>query len=140
MSEIPTPVSESTAIEIVRVEGATDSEKAVGTIDAGALLYFGNNSGVVHAIKAVDGNSTIGAALFDAVSGERVTFIKGRVKVKWDGTGTVNAGTIIVNSDLVSGWFEPLGAVTSGSLELGHSAGSLAAANSGTLVEVVLNA
>ena len=136
MSEIPAAVSESTAIEIVRLEGATRSAKSVSTITGGDFLYNLNNSGVVQAIEAIDAGRIIGVALYDAVSGNRVTAIKGHVRARWDGTGTVNKGTQIVSSDVRSGWFEPLGASTSGTLILGYSYNELAAANSGTLVEV----
>lgn len=139
MSEVPTPVSESTAIEIKRTEGKTFSAKAVDTITAGDFVYFSNNSGLIQAIEAINGDSIVGVALYDAISGERCVTIKGHVRARWDGTGTVNKGTIIVSSDVRSGWFEPLGAVTSGTLILGYSINNLAAANSGTLVEVFLN-
>lgn len=139
MSEVPTPVSESTAIEIKRTEGKTFSAKAVDTITAGDFVYFSTNSGLIQAIEAINGDSIVGVALYDAISGERCVTIKGHVRARWDGTGTVNKGTIIVSSDVRSGWFEPLGAVTSGTLILGYSINNLAAANSGTLVEVFLN-
>lgn len=138
MSEVPTPVSESTAIEIKRVEGATKSDKAVDTITAGDLIYYGTNSGLIQAIEAINGGSIVGAALYDASSGARVVAIKGHVRCRWDGTGTVNKGTLIVSSDVRSGWFEPLGAVTSGTLILGYSHNNLGASNSGTLVPVQL--
>lgn len=136
MSEVPTPVSESTAIEIRRIEGSVRSQKSVSTITAGDLLYNLNNSGVVQAIEAIDAGRIVGVAWYDAVSGARVVYGKGHVRARWDGAGTVNKGTQIVSSDLRSGWFEPLGAVTSGTLILGRSVNELAAANSGTLVEV----
>ena len=136
MSEVPTPVSESTATEIVRGEGKTFSAKAVDTITAGDFVYFGTNSGVIQAIEAIAGESIVGAAMYDAVSGERCVAVKGRIRARWDGTGTVNKGTLIVSSDVRSGWFEPLGAATSGTLVIGYSVGVLAAANSGLLVEV----
>jgi len=136
MTYVPTPVSESTAIEVVRIEGATRSAKAVSTITAGDFVYHLNNSGVVQAIEAIDAGSILGVALYDAVSGNNTTIIKGHVRARWDGTGTVNKGTQIVSSDVRSGWFEPLGAVTSGTLILGYSYNNLGTTNSGTLVEV----
>ena len=41
MSEVPAGVTESTAIEWVRREGATQSLKAIGTITAGEVLKWG---------------------------------------------------------------------------------------------------
>lgn len=139
MSEIPTPVSESTAIEVVRREGSARSFKSVSTITAGDFVYFANNSGVVQTIEAIDASRIPGVALYDAASGNRVTTIKGKARARWDGTGTVGKGTQIVSSDLRSGWFEPLGASTSGTLIIGYSHDVLAAANSGLLnvVEVL---
>ena len=138
-TQLPAAVSESTAIEIVRKEGSTFSQKSVSTITAGDFVYNLNNSGLVQAIEAIDAKSIPGVALFDAVSGKTCTAIKGRVRARWDGTGTVNRGTLIVSSDVRSGWFEPLGAVTSGTLILGRSIGNLGASNSGTLVEVYVD-
>lgn len=138
MSEVPTPVSEATNVEIKRIEGATFSEKAVDTLTAGDLVYHSTNSGLIQAIEAINGGSIVGACLYDAVSGERVIAIKGHVRCRWDGTGTVSKGTLIVSSDVRSGWFEPLGAVTSGTLIVGRSVNALVAANSGTLVPVML--
>ena len=139
MSEVPTPVSESTAIEIVRGEGATISQKSVSTITAGDFVYNLNNSGVVQAIEAIDAERILGVAAYDAASGKRCVVLReGHVRARWDGAGTVNKGTQIVSSDLRSGWFEPLGASTSGTLIIGFSVNELAAANSGTLVEVVI--
>lgn len=139
MSEVPSPVSESTAIEIKRKEGSTFSAKAVETITAGDFVYFSTNSGLIQAIEAIDAVRIVGVSLWDAVSGERCVTVKGHVRARWDGTGTVNKGTQIVSSDVRSGWFEPLGASTSGTLILGYSVNNLGASNSGTLVEVVLN-
>ena len=139
MSEVPTPVSESTAIEIVRGEGATISQKSVSTITAGDFVYNLNNSGVVQAIEAIDAERILGVAAYDAASGKRCVVLReGHVRARWDGAGTVNKGTQIVSSDVRSGWFEPLGASTSGTLIIGFSVNELAAANSGTLVEVVI--
>ena len=138
-TQLPTPVSESTAIEIVRKEGATFSQKSVSTITAGDFVYNLNNSGLVQAIEAIDAQSIAGVALYDAVSGAVCTTIRGHVRARWDGAGTVNRGTQIVSSDVRSGWFEPLGAVTSGTLILGRSLANLGTANSGTLVEVYVD-
>lgn len=138
MSEVPAVVNESTAIEIKRREGSTFSQKSVSTITAGDFVYNLNNSGLVQAIEAIPAGSIQGVALWDAASGTRCVTIKGHVRARWDGAGTVSKGTEIVSSDVRSGWFEPLGAQTSGTLSLGYSVNELAAANSGTLVEVVL--
>ena len=70
MSEIPSAVSESTAIEIVRKEGSAHSEKSVSTLVAGDLTYFLNNSGLVQTIGAINSYSVYGIALYDAASGE----------------------------------------------------------------------
>lgn len=138
-TQVPAAVSESTAIEIVRKEGSTFSQKSVSTITAGDFVYNSTNSGLVQAIEAIAANSIPGVALYDAVSGTVCTTIKGHVRARWDGTGTVNRGTQIVSSDVRSGWFEPLGAETSGTLVLGRSIANLGASNSGTLVEVYVD-
>lgn len=138
MSEVPAVVNESTSPELKRIEGKTLSEKSVSTISAGDLVYWANNSGWAQAIEAIAGDRIPGVALYDAASGTRCLSIRGHVRARWDGTGTVNKGTLIVSSDVRSGWFEPLGAETSGTLILGFSVNNLGASNSGTLVEVVL--
>ena len=136
-TQLPTPVSESTAIEIVRKEGATFSQKSVSTITAGDILYNLNNSGLVQVIGNIQGEACAGVALYDAVSGTVATTVRGHLRCRWDGTGTVNRGTVIGSSATRSGWFEP-SALASGNLVLGHSIANLAAANSGTLVEVFI--
>ena len=137
MSELPTPVSESTAIEVVRKEGSTRSQKAVDTITAGEILTI-NNSGAVRAI-GLSGIAPLlmGVALYTATSGNRVVTIRGKLRSFWDGAGTVVNGTPIAVSTTRSGWFEPY-AGTSGINVIGYFFGdapgaSLAASNSGTL-------
>ena len=93
----------------------------------------------MQAIEAIDAERILGVAAYDAASGKRCVVLReGHVRARWDGAGTVNKGTQIVSSDVRSGWFEPLGASTSGTLIIGFSVNELAAANSGTLVEVVI--
>lgn len=137
MSEIPAAVSESTAIEIVRTEGSAHSEKSVTTLTAGDIVYFANNSGLVQVVAAINSYSIFGIALYDATSGNRVTTIRGKVRGRWDGTGTVNKGTSIGSSATRSGWFEP-SAITSGVLNIGFSYNNLGATNSGTLTPIEL--
>lgn len=142
MSEVPTPVSESTAIEVVRKEGTALSWKAVDTIVAGDLLYQINASGVDLCVGTISAPGTVGVALFGQTSGGRVTTIKGKVRAIWDGVGTLNYGTVIGNSTTQSGYFTP-GANTSGAFILGTAIGTgpgflAVAANSGQLVVVDL--
>ena len=135
MSEIPTPVSESTAIEIVRLEGSTKSTKAVDTFVAGNVAYFLNNSGLTKVIANIRAKSIPGVVLYDAVSGERVVTLQGKVRVFWDGNGTVNRGTPLQTSSNRSGWVEATGTIVSGDVfDIGYSENALAAANSGLLI------
>jgi hypothetical protein len=86
MSEVPSVVSESTAIELVRREGTARSWKANNTINAGELLWYPNASGVVQTVTFSGTRDTVlGAALFNQTSGGRVVTIKGKVQVRWDG-------------------------------------------------------
>ncbi len=143
MSELPTPVSESTAIEIIRREGATNSYKAIGTLTGGDLLKWGA-SGVVQMVGTeTDNGLFVGVAAQNATSGQRVTTMKGYVQIKWDGVGTVNAGTtLLVASTTRSGWFTA-GTALSGGMSIGifsplggNATAALAAANSGLLQPV----
>lgn len=144
MSEVPSVVSESTAIEVVRKEGSTLSAKVVNKVSAGDILSaLLNSSGLTQAINASGNLATVaGVALYQATSGQRTTCIKGKVRSTWDGTGTVTFGTPIDVSTTQSGWFEPAG--TSGTVTqigwfYGTGAGSsLGASNSGTLQVVVI--
>ena len=139
MSEVPTPVTESTAIEIVRKEGTGKSYKAIGTITAGELLKWGA-SGVIQMVGTeTDNELFIGAAAQSATSGQRVTTFKGWLQVRWDGVGTVNPGTLLVASTTRSGWFTA-GTALSGGMTVaiyspfgGNTTTALAAANSGLL-------
>ncbi len=141
MSEVPTPVSESTAIEIVRKEGSARSVKAVNTITAGDLLWLPNASGATQTVTFSGTRDTvIGAALYSAVSGGRVTTIKGKVQVKWDGAGSPIFGSPIAPSTVRSGWFEfssgtaaPIGILWGSIVGAGFAA---VAGNSGTLLVV----
>jgi len=140
MSEVPTPVSESTAIEVVRKEGSALSWKAIDTIVAGALLYQVNASGVDLCVGTISSPATVGVALSQASSGGRVTTIRGKVRAIWDGAGTLTYGTVIGNSTTQSGYFTP-GANTSGAFILGTCIGTgpgflATGANSGQLVVV----
>ena len=145
MSELPTPVSESTAIEIVRKEGTARSFKSVGALVAGELLYFANSSGVTQIVGGTSGgiSAFAGIALYTQTSGNRVTTIRGKVRCRWDGATAGPLGASIAGSTTRSGWFE----VTSGIAASGQSylvlgqyidtgVGTLATANSGTLVAV----
>ena len=139
MSEVPLPVTESTAIEIVRREGTGKSYKAIGTITAGELLKWGASGAIQMVGTETDNPLFIGAAIQNATSGQRVTVIKGWVQVRWDGVGTVNPGTLLVASTTRSGWFTA-GTALSGAMSVGifspfggNTTTALAAANSGLL-------
>ena len=144
MSEVPSPVSESTAIEIVRKEGSARSWKAIDSITAGDLMWFPNSSGVRQIVGGTSGgiSAFAGIALYTQTSGNRVTTIHGKVRCKWDGVTAGPLGSAIGGSTTRSGWFEVApGVASSGSyLVLGQyidtGVGTLAAANSGTLVAV----
>ena len=138
MSEIPTPVSESTAIEVVRKEGSTLSVKSVdNTITAGDILMF-NASGVLKqagGIGSGDSFTLAGVTLYTCASGNRTVVIRGKVRATWDGVNTGNFGVPIAPSLTHSGWFETSsGLVYPIGVFIGNGGGSqLAAANSGTL-------
>lgn len=144
MSELPTPVSESTAIEIVRKEGTARSFKSVGALVAGELLYFANSSGVTQGVGGTSGGlaAYAGVALFTQTSGNRVTTIHGKHRARWDGVTVGALGSAIGLSTTRSGWFEvnPAAASSGSYLNIGQyidtGIGTLAAANSGTLVVV----
>ena len=96
MSELPTPVSESTSPEIVRKEGTAISTKAIGPISAGNILVLTNASGAYLAVpNATALSQNFGVALEQATSGQRVTTIKGHVRAIWDGTGSPVYGSPI---------------------------------------------
>jgi hypothetical protein len=140
MSEVPVPVTESTAIEFRRKEGTARSFKAIGTLTAGELLKFGASGAVQMVGTETDNGLLLGVALFTATSGNRVTTAKGQMQVRWDGVGTVNAGTtLLVASSTRSGWFTA-GTALSGGMSIGlytplggNTTAALAAANSGLL-------
>jgi len=141
MSELPTPVSESTAIEVVRQEGMARSFKSVSTLTAGDICYFANNSGIVQVIAGVSRLEHVGAALYDAASGNRATTIRGKIRARWDGTGTPGLSVPIGSSATRSGWWE-VSADTSGVFAIGQyldvSVPNPGATNSGTLLVVEL--
>lgn len=139
MSYLPTPVSESTAAEIVRREGSAKGFTTNDTITQSDIVKLANGSGLVRAVNGDLLPIIDGVAIYTAVSGARTVAIKGRVRAVWDGVGTVVPGTVLGVSAARSGWFEP-SASTSGQLQIGYYRGTaaLAAANSGTAVEVEL--
>lgn len=138
MSEIPTAVSESTAIEVVRKEGSTLSAVSVdNTITAGDILQF-NASGVLKANGVGSGvtNTIAGVTLYTSASGNRTVMIRGKVRATYDGVTAGTYGVPIAVSHTHSGWFEvssgdtlPLGVF------IGNGGGSQLSttANSGTL-------
>lgn len=136
----PTPVSESTAIEIRRKEGSARSYVAGnGTINAGEIVKL-NASGLIEVVGTEQSNDIVGVALYTAYSGARCTVIKGQVRARWDGAGTGTVGACIMGSTTYSGMFT-MGVATSGTFNCGIYAPlpggvALAAANSGQLVPV----
>ena len=142
MAYVPTPVNESTAIEIKRREGQTYQNKAIGTLGAGNVIKFGV-SGLVNMVGTeTDNGLFLGALLYAATSGQPAVTIKGYVRLNWDGVGTVSPGTLLVASTTYSGWVTA-GTALSGGMSVGiytpqpgTGYGNLAAANSGTLVPV----
>jgi len=103
MSELPTPVSESTAIEVVRQEGSARSWPANDTLAAGDIVYT-TPSGLAKAIISTQAWMCPGAVLYTAVSGSRAVTIKGKVRARWDGSGTLNRG-VVIQQGAHSGWF-----------------------------------
>lgn len=140
MSEVPTPVSESTAAEVVRVEGKTRSAKSVDNNIITSSLLYASASGFKEAPGLTLPTDIAGVATTAGASGNRVLAIKGKVRAIWDGTGTVNFGTNIAPSATQSGMFEVLSGTTYGiGYFYGNGAGSsLGATNSGTAVIVVI--
>jgi hypothetical protein len=141
MSEIPTPVSESTAIEVVRKEGSTFSAKSVdNTLTAGDIVQY-NASGILKATGLGSGvfETIAGVLLYTCASGNRGVAIRGKVRATWDGASTtLNYGAPIAVSTTHSGWFE---ASSGDSIPIGvyvglYGGSQLAAANSGQLAVV----
>ncbi|HKT22504.1 MAG TPA: hypothetical protein VJR06_07855 [Nitrososphaerales archaeon] len=142
---VPSPVSESTAIEIQRKEGTGRSQKVIGiagggTVPAGNIMKLGS-SGLIQTVGSEDPAAVFGALLYQSVSGSVSTCIRGRVRAFWDGAGTVTPGSEIQLSSTYSGWVT--GAVSGPDFSIGFyepfvGGVSLAAANSGTLVPVEL--
>jgi hypothetical protein len=139
MSELPTPVSESTSVEIVRLEGRSHSHKSVSTILAGNILVT-NASGALQTVGTEGTWAIVGVALYGAVSGARVDVIKGWVRALWDGTGTASDGALIYGSTTYSGMFSATAvsgqANAIGRVHLQPGGVSLAAANSGLVSPV----
>lgn len=142
MSEVPTQVSESAAIEIVRKEGSAQSFKAIGTITAGEVLKWGASGAIQMVGTELDNGVFLGVALQNATSGQRVTVAKGWLRIPWDSVGTVTNGTLLVASTTRSGWFTA-GTTLSGGMSIGiyspqggNTVAALAAANSGLLQAV----
>ena len=137
MSEVPTPVSESTAAEIVRTEGSTRSFKSVDNTIVSSDLIMLNASG---AVKATSGSVTeyLGCTIYTAGSGQRVVVERGKMRATWDGASTtLAAGAPIGISVTHSGWFEG-SSLTSGANVIGYNVTNLAATQSGTLQIVSL--
>lgn len=141
MAEVPTPVWESTAIEVKRVEGATISDFASEAIDAGALVYHPNNSGFA---ETRANTRAEGVLLYDAVSGERAVVLqKGLVRARWDGAGSPAWGSQLQASALYSGYWT---LVSGGTFTSGYAVGEYAddgtpapgAGASGTLLIIKL--
>jgi hypothetical protein len=131
----PTPSSESTAIEIRRIEGSVRSYIAIGTITAGHIVKLGT-SGIIQTVGGEDNTLVAGAAFYTATSGNRVVVGKGQLNCFWDGVGTVNIGTQITPSTTNSGWFTAAtagsGAINIGFYEPLPGGVALVAGNSGT--------
>ena len=140
---LPTPVTESTAVVVRRIEGSVRSYVALATINAGNIVYL-TNSGALQTTGAQDPNSIVGIALYQALSGARVVVAKGQLRAYWDGLGTVTPGIEVNLSYTYSGWFSQSGSVysvLSGLGSIGFYApqagyGTLTSANSGTLVPI----
>lgn len=129
----PAPVSESTAAVVRIIEGSQISLPSNAALTAGWLCVY-NNSGAFAAIGFSSGahDQSAGVAMYDTVSGERVTFFRGDAQCFWDGAGTLTRGVMIGPSDTRSGWFVPITAFESGNLIWGTALQDGAAANSGT--------
>jgi hypothetical protein len=141
MSELPSPVSESTAAEYQRIEGTARSAKAVAAITLGEIVGFVTSSGYAQIPGGTSGGSAIvqGVALYTQTSGNRATVIRGKVRSRWDGVANAKLGDPIAVSTTRSGWWETSQS-TSGELVVGKYidtiVGTTAAANSGTLLLV----
>ncbi len=136
----PTPVSESTAIEVRRTEGTVHSYVAIGTIAAGSLVKL-TNSGLVQTVGTEDPAAVLGVTLYTATSGSRIATARGQMRVTWDGVGTVTPGVEVQASITNSGWFTAnnSGTLTSvGRYDPMPGYGTLVAANSGTLQVITL--
>jgi len=134
----PTPYSESTAIEVRRAEGTVKTfvtGAGVGTVSAGSIMKL-TNSGALQTVGTEDPSAIVGVALYQAVSGARVTVAKGQLRAYWDGVGTVTPGVEIGLSTTYSGWFTAFlsgPAYSVGRYEPLPGGGTLTASNSGTL-------
>jgi len=145
---LPTPVTESTAIEIQRKEGSARSwmigTAAGGTVKAGNIMKLGN-SGLLATVGTEDPQSVFGVLLYQGASGQLSTTIRGRVRAFWDGIasgGTITPGLEMQLSYTNSGWVtggNASGAWTAiGIYEPFPGGGNLGAANSGQLIPMEL--
>lgn len=137
----PSPVSESTAIEIKRQEGTVRSYVALGTLTAGNLIKL-TNSGCIQTVGGEDEVAVLGAAFFTASSGSRVVVGRGQLRSQWDGVGTPKPGDEVTPSTTQSGWWTAA-TVGSGAVNIGIYSPlpgglTLGAANSGTLQAIMI--
>ena len=141
---LPNPVSESTAVEIVRKEGSAHSWKVLGTIPAGNIVKL-TSSGLIQTVGTEDPTDIFGVLLYAGVSGTPQTAIRGWVRAFWDGIasgGTITPGFELSLSYTLSGWVtggNASGALTSiGFYNPLIGGGNLGATNSGTLIPLEL--
>jgi hypothetical protein len=104
------------------------------------------NSGLIQTVGTEDPQSVFGVNLFQAVSGQPTTCIRGRVRAFWDGiasgTSPITPGTELQLSYTKSGWVtggNASGAWTAiGIYEPFYGGGNLGASNSGLLIPMEL--
>ena len=118
----PTPVTESTAIEIQRKEGSARSALLGGftgtsTIPAGTIVKL-MGSGLIQTVGTEDPQDVFGVTLYQGVSGSLATTIRGRVRCFFDG---VNSG----GASLAPGTELQLSYTYSGSVTLGNTSGAI---------------
>ena len=129
----PAAVNESTAASVVVREGTQHSFGANEALTA-SWLCVANNSGIFPATRASGfWTQGVGVALFDAVSGERTTVARGRMRIFHDGVATATVGVPFGPSSTRSGWAE-VSTIGSGEFVWGHYLQSILAAQSGTRV------
>jgi hypothetical protein len=137
----PTPNSESTAIEVRRLEGSVHSYPCNQAVTAGNLVK-GAASGVIYTVGTEDASVLLGVVFYTTTSGQRAVYGKGQVRCYWDGVGTPAIGSEIQMSATQSGWFT---AIVSGGVGYGigrydplPGGGALGAAQSGTLQVITI--